>query len=277
MAVRRVRLAPRRPRHARWARRGSGRLERRARGRGEFPDRIYGIASPRSVGGVSMLEAGALASPETVGNFVSQADDIQRAAYRLQDSGFDVLQITDMSINIAGARSTYEQAFGTTLVSEDRPTIKERGRVEEATFFDSPDTPLSGIDQHGRHPLRGRAGGRRARGAPLLHGLQRVRTAQVVLASRRASRRLARVQRRPRAPQRHHRPGRARGDGRLRLVPAPVLRAARLPRDRGDARAGHGRFLASTRSVMGPASRRTCSPSPLTSSCSRSRRYSPAR
>lgn len=117
----------------------------RKKAKKDFPDRIFAQASPRSVGGVSMLEAGFMADPGNVGNFVSEAEDVQRAAYLLQDAGFEVLQLTSLSINIAGSRETYERAFNTTLVSEELPTRKERGREDTATFLDSPDTPLRGL------------------------------------------------------------------------------------------------------------------------------------
>jgi subtilisin family serine protease len=119
---------------------------RRSRGEAaSFPDRIFALASPRSVGGISLFEAGGLADPLTVGNFESEPDLVQRAVYLLQDAGFEVLQATSIMINIAGSRSTYESAFQTTLVAEERETIKERGRVDPATFFDSPDTEVSGL------------------------------------------------------------------------------------------------------------------------------------
>jgi Subtilase family len=119
---------------------------RRSRGEAtSFPDRIFALASPRSVGGISLFEAGGLADPLTVGNFESEPDLVQRAVYLLQDAGFEVLQATSIMINIAGSRSTYESAFQTTLVAEERETIKERGRVDLATFFDSPDTEVSGL------------------------------------------------------------------------------------------------------------------------------------
>ena len=63
---------------------------------GEFPDRIYAIASPRSVGGVSMFEAGERHRREHRRRTSSSDPDVtQRAAHRLQDAGFEVLQVTD--------------------------------------------------------------------------------------------------------------------------------------------------------------------------------------
>ena len=121
---------------------------RRARARttaNAFPDRIYAIASPCSVSGVSLFEPGIVADASTVANFASEPDVTLRAVQRLQDAGFEVLQVTDIMINIAGPRSAYEKAFNTRLVAEERETIKERGRKEPATFLDSPDTPVSGL------------------------------------------------------------------------------------------------------------------------------------
>jgi subtilisin family serine protease len=110
-----------------------------------FPDRIYAVASPASLGGVSLFEPGYVADATTVGNFASEPDVVQRAVYLLQDAGFEVLQANNVMINIAGDRATYERAFNTRLVSEERETIKEGGRQDPATFLDSPDTPVPGL------------------------------------------------------------------------------------------------------------------------------------
>lgn len=110
-----------------------------------FPDRLYGIASPRSVGGVSMFTPGVMADSTTVANFASDPSTVERAAYMLQDAGFEVLQVNNVMINIAGSRETYERAFNTRLVALEAPTMKEEGRKDTATFFDSPDTPTRGL------------------------------------------------------------------------------------------------------------------------------------
>jgi hypothetical protein len=47
-------------------------------------------------------------------------------------------------INIAGSKETYDRAFGTQLVAEERITLKERGREDPATFIFSADTGPSG-------------------------------------------------------------------------------------------------------------------------------------
>ena len=118
---------------------------RRTRGTSEMPDRIFAIASPRSRGGVSMFTPGVMADAETVGNFTSDPDDIQRAIAMLQDAGFEVLQATELTINFSGARSQFERAFNTRLVAEERETIKGGGEVELATFIDSTDNAVDGL------------------------------------------------------------------------------------------------------------------------------------
>lgn len=110
-----------------------------------FPKRIFALASPRSLGGVSMLESGALADASTVGNFMSETDLVARAVNLLADAGFEVLQATPLMINIAGPRELYESAFGTALVAEERPTIKQQGIEDTATFIDTSDNDVSGL------------------------------------------------------------------------------------------------------------------------------------
>ena len=110
----------------------------------DFPDRIFGIASPQSVG-VSMFTPGVVADATTVGNFQSDPQAVERAVNLLADAGFEVLQANDLMINIAGPRELYESAFGTQLVAEERPTLKP-GQIEDtATYFDTTDTDVSGL------------------------------------------------------------------------------------------------------------------------------------
>jgi hypothetical protein len=77
----------------------------------------------------------------------------------LQDAGFQILQISPITINIAASRETYERAFRTTIVAEERPVIKEVGVVADnaplatATYLDSPDTALPGLIATGNTPF----------------------------------------------------------------------------------------------------------------------------
>jgi hypothetical protein len=111
----------------------------------DFPDRIFANASPPSIGGVSMLEAGGYSDSSTVGNFISESQYLERAINLLADAGFEVLDANQLMINIAGPRELYESAFGTTLVAEERPTIKRGGDEDTATILDTTDTPVSGL------------------------------------------------------------------------------------------------------------------------------------
>jgi subtilisin family serine protease len=92
-----------------------------------------------------MFEPGVLAEADTVGNFVSETEVVVRAVNLLSDAGFEVLQATSLMINFAGTKTQYESAFDTSLVTEERPTMKQQGIEEKATFIDSTDTEISGL------------------------------------------------------------------------------------------------------------------------------------
>ena len=81
----------------------------------------------------------------TVGRYLSDADLTRAAVDRLRQAGFDILQVTALTINIAAPARTYERAFKTRIVAEERQTLKERGRKDKATFLDSPDTKIKGL------------------------------------------------------------------------------------------------------------------------------------
>jgi hypothetical protein len=110
-----------------------------------FPDRIYAVASPHSLGGVSMFTPGLTVDAANVGAFESDEELVRRSVARLQDAGFEVLFATTRTINIAGSRTTFERAFSTRLVSVERETVKSGGVVGMTTCFDSPDTPVFGL------------------------------------------------------------------------------------------------------------------------------------
>jgi len=84
---------------------------------------------------------------ETVSSFFSDGEIVHAAVARLEEAGFEILQISPLTINIAGTVSQYRQAFGTNIVVQDRPVIKEGARKDVAQFLDSPDTSLSGLIQ----------------------------------------------------------------------------------------------------------------------------------
>jgi subtilisin family serine protease len=110
-----------------------------------MPKIIYANASPRSVAGVSMFDAGDRINAETVANFFSDEEIVTRAVNRLRDAGFEILQVSPITINIAGSKATYERAFKTTLIAEERDVIKGGAVRDTATFIDCPETEMSGL------------------------------------------------------------------------------------------------------------------------------------
>jgi hypothetical protein len=110
-----------------------------------LPERIFAIASPKSVGGVSLFDAQTQITAETVVNFFSDEELINRAVGRLRDAGFDVLQVTQSTINFAGVPKAFADAFDTQLFTEERPVIKPGAIQTTATFIDTKDTEISGL------------------------------------------------------------------------------------------------------------------------------------
>jgi Subtilase family len=112
---------------------------------GDLPDLVYAQASPHSLGGVSLFEAGTAASEENATAFVSDPNLLTNAASRLAGAGFQVLQISPTTINIAGPPRLYEQVFGTSLTIEQRPVVKELGIQDKAEFVEAPETGTPGL------------------------------------------------------------------------------------------------------------------------------------
>jgi subtilisin family serine protease len=125
----------------------------------KVPAKIYAQASPHSIGGVSMFDVNTdntnfygadgkaitAINAENVGNFFSAENLVTKAVAQLQQAGFEVLQVTPTTINIAGTKEVYEKAFNTKIVAEERPAIKSFGEETTAGFLDSPDTSLPGL------------------------------------------------------------------------------------------------------------------------------------
>ena len=111
----------------------------------DLPRAIYAQASPASVGGTSLFATGKTVTGRTVAGFRSEPRVIRRAADRLRRAGFKVLQVSDITINIAGSATLYERTFKTELFTEERTVLKERRKREKATFIDAADTDVRGL------------------------------------------------------------------------------------------------------------------------------------
>lgn len=110
-----------------------------------MPKLLFAQASPYSAGGTSLLEAPGAVTQNTVANFMSEDQLVRSATVRLQESGFEVLQVSRTTINIAGPPKLYEDVFNTRLETEERPVIKGGAREDTATFIECPDTPVPGL------------------------------------------------------------------------------------------------------------------------------------
>ncbi|WP_338871010.1 S8 family serine peptidase [Spirosoma sp. SC4-14] len=107
---------------------------------------LYAHASVRSLGGTSLFDVQPEAIRSTnVNGFFANPNLVNDAVNRLKANGFDVLQVGDTTISIAAPIETYEKVFKTKIVSEDRPVIKAFAQEDEAEFFDTTDTPISGL------------------------------------------------------------------------------------------------------------------------------------
>lgn len=110
-----------------------------------LPSRIFAQVSPRSVGGVSMFDAQWQINSETVSNFFSEGEAVNAAVAYLQEAGFEILQISPLTINIAGSAATYRKAFNTDVVVMDLPVVKELGKEAVGQFIDCPETGTLGL------------------------------------------------------------------------------------------------------------------------------------
>lgn len=110
-----------------------------------LPELVFAQASPHSVGGRSLFDVQAPVDSSTATGFTSEPQLTSSGVQRLREAGFEILHASPISINIAGPASLYEEAFGTTLVAEERPVVKELGREDTATFVECPDTDVPGL------------------------------------------------------------------------------------------------------------------------------------
>jgi len=118
-----------------------------------LPPVVYAEASPRSSGGTSLFETEGEITVDRVTDFASESDLVDRAASRLADAGFQVLQRTPLTINIAGPPALYEDYFRTNLVADEREVMRLGVIDGTATFVDAADTDIWGLIDTSRSPV----------------------------------------------------------------------------------------------------------------------------
>lgn len=109
----------------------------------DFPARVFAEASPRSVGGSSLLDAD-LVTADSVLAYHSEEQVIEDSAAALADAGFDVLLVAPTTINIAGPAELYEEVFHVPLETRELPTRKSGPEPTTATYIDCPVTDRRG-------------------------------------------------------------------------------------------------------------------------------------
>jgi hypothetical protein len=118
-----------------------------------LPDVVYAQASPISRGGTSMFDVEAAITTGQASNFTSDEQLVQEAASRLAAAGFSILQISPLTINIAGPPTLFQDYFATRLVTDERAVIKPGAREDTATFIDTEDTDVSGLIDTSQSPV----------------------------------------------------------------------------------------------------------------------------
>lgn len=110
-----------------------------------IPPLLFANVSPHSVGGLSMFDYGGAFDADIISNFMSEDDVIRRSASALEEAGFQILQLSPYTINIAAPIATFERAFKTHIQAEELPTLKSGGNDDTATYFTGEDTERFGL------------------------------------------------------------------------------------------------------------------------------------
>jgi subtilisin family serine protease len=119
---------------------------------GGLPELVFSQVSPRSVGGVSMFEAGAV-TQDAAPDYVSEPELAERTVVELRAAGFQVLQVAPQTVNVAGPPELYEAYFQTVLRAEERPVLKPGQQESTATFVECPETDLPGLIDASQSPV----------------------------------------------------------------------------------------------------------------------------
>ncbi len=110
-----------------------------------MPRKIFAQVSPKSIGGVSMFSMLGGIDADSVAGFQSEDSVISEAVNLLNQAGFEILQVTQFTINIAGSQKVFENAFQTKLITDERPVIKPGDVEDTATFIECPQTDIPGF------------------------------------------------------------------------------------------------------------------------------------
>lgn len=110
-----------------------------------LPSQIYAEAVVCPASGGSLLSFNNPITSENVEQFHVDSQRIKAAADQLVSKGFEILELGPFSITIRGSPALYEEAFQTTLVTEERPVIKAFGCLTTGTFINAADAQRPGF------------------------------------------------------------------------------------------------------------------------------------
>ncbi len=119
----------------------------------KMPKRIFAQASTLSIGNTSLFNTAGMGFDGSVDAFQSDPAVTNRAVCMLSKAGFEVLQVTPYTINIAGSQALYEKTFQTELEIVQREVIKPGGIEDLAEFVECPETDIDGLVNTDRSDL----------------------------------------------------------------------------------------------------------------------------
>jgi len=111
----------------------------------KVPKQIFAQVSPKSIGGRSLFSESTLIDKNNVKNYFSERKVIKQAAEYLKNQGFNVLQITNTTINVSGSKSIFRRAFGKNIIPRELETMKNGPEKDYVTYLDCPDTDHLGL------------------------------------------------------------------------------------------------------------------------------------
>ncbi|MCU5065172.1 S8 family serine peptidase [Bacillus cereus] len=109
-----------------------------------LPSIVYAEASVHSIGGESVFTTSKNITSETVENFYSEKNKIQKAVKKLKENGFQVLTIGETSISIAAPPVIFEKVFHTNIVTKEREVQGITGKTS-TTILDSTNSKMLGL------------------------------------------------------------------------------------------------------------------------------------
>jgi serine protease AprX len=110
-----------------------------------LPNIIYAEVPVKS-SDISLFEKSAsIITTTNIEKLLSSQEKIFSTAHYLRIEGFQVLQIGEISISIAGKPALYKKVFKTDILPTEVPVIKGGHKETTSTFFDSPDTDILGL------------------------------------------------------------------------------------------------------------------------------------